>query len=170
MGMYSLIQKTFQKEYKERTPEYRARLAKWREEATVVRVARPLNIARARTLGYKAKEGYVMARVKMGRGTRKRPHPWGGRKPGKNYAYTAPGKSLQAQAEEKAAAKFRNLEVLNSYFVGSDGQLKYFEVIMADAMKLDLQIGQGRAFRGLTSAGKRHRGLRSKGIGAEKVR
>jgi large subunit ribosomal protein L15e len=170
MGMYSLIQKTFQDEYKERSPEYRARLSKWREEATVVRVPRPLNIARARSLGFKAKEGYIIARVKMGRGSRKRPHPWGGRKPGKNYAYTSPGKSLQAQAEEKAATRFRNFEVLNSYFVGADGQLKYFEVILADAMKLDLQIGQGRAFRGLTSAGKRHRGLRSKGIGAEKVR
>lgn len=168
--MYSMIQKTFQNEYKERTPEYRARLAAWREEGTVTRVAKPLNIARARSLGYKAKEGYIMVRVKIGRGQRKRPHPWGGRKPGKNYAYTAPGKSLQAMAEEKAASKFRNLEVLNSYFVGADGQLKYFEVILVDAMKNDLQIGQGRAFRGLTSAGKRHRGLRSRGIGAEKVR
>ncbi len=170
MGMYGLIQETFQNEYKERSPEYRARLAKWREEGTVVRVVKPLNIARARSLGYKAKEGYVMARVKMGRGSRKRPHPWGGRKPGKNYAYTSHGKSLQAQAEEKAGARFTNLEVVNSYFVGSDGQLKYFEVILADVEKLGLPFGRGRAFRGLTSAGKRHRGLRSRGIGAEKVR
>lgn len=168
--MYSLIQKTFQKEYAERSPEYRQRLAKWREEGTVVRVERPLNIARARTLGYKAKEGYIVARVKVGRGSRKRPHPWGGRKPGKNYAYTAPGKSLQAMAEEKAATRFRNLEVVNSYFVGSDGQLKYFEIIMADVEKLGLPLGKGRAFRGLTSIGKRHRGLRSRGFGAEKVR
>ncbi len=170
MGMYRLISKTFQQEYRERSPIYRARLSKWREEGTVVRVERPLNISRAHSLGYKAKQGYVVVRVKMGRGGRKRPHPWGGRKPGKNYAYTAPGKSLQAIGEERVAAKFRNLEVLNSYFVGADGQLKYFEVILVDALKLGLQLGQGRAFRGLTSAGKRHRGLRSKGIGAEKVR
>jgi large subunit ribosomal protein L15e len=170
MGMYSHITETFQKEYKARAQIYRQRLSVWREQLGVSRIERPTNIARARTLGYKAKEGYVMARVQVGRGTRKRPHPWGGRKPGKNYAYTAPGKSLQAIAEERVARKFRNLEVLNSYWVGEDGQRKYFEVILVDPEVYPDALGVGRAFRGLTSMGKRHRGLRSKGVGSERTR
>ena len=170
MGMYEHIQNTFQNEYKERAAIYRARLAKWKDENATVRVEKPTNLARARCLGYKAKEGYVVVRVRMGRGSRKRQHPWGGRKPGKNYAYTSPGKSLQHIAEERAAARYRNLEVLNSYWVGQDGQRKYFEIILVEPAMYGGNIAKGRAFRGLTSAGRRHRGLRSKGIGSERTR
>jgi ribosomal protein L15E len=90
-------------------------------------------------------------------------------------------KSLRLIAEERAARKFPNLEVLNSYWVGEDGRHKWFEVILVDpnhpVIKADKDINwicekqhKGRAFRGLTSAGKKVRGLRNKGRGAEKVR
>ncbi len=155
MGMYKYIKETFEKEYHERSPIYRKRITEWRKLGTVVRIEKPTNLARARTLGYKAKEGIVMARVAVGRGSRKRPHPRGGRKPAKNVAYLSPGKSLRRQAEEKASRTFRNLEVVNSYWVAQDGMKKYFEVILADR-KL-LPGVKGRAFRGLTSAGKKGR-------------
>ena len=158
MGMYKYIQKAFQEQYKERSMVLRKRITEWRKLGTVARIKRPTNIARARSLGYKAKEGYFMARVAVGRGSRKRPHPWGGRKPAKNVAYLSPGKSLKRQAEEKAARVFTNLEVLNSYWVGQDGVKKYFEVIFADR-KLLPNLPKGRAFRGLTSAGKKGRAL-----------
>jgi large subunit ribosomal protein L15e len=156
VGMYKYIKKAFQKEYKERSEILRKRISAWRKLGTVCRIERPTNLSRARELGYKAKEGYLMARVSVGRGQRKRPHPWGGRKPAKNVAYLSPGKSLQRSAEEKAARVFRNLEVLNSYWVGQDGTRKYFEVILADR-KLLPGAQKGRAFRGLTSAGKKGR-------------
>ncbi|MEM5870716.1 MAG: 50S ribosomal protein L15e, partial [Candidatus Aenigmatarchaeota archaeon] len=79
-----------------------------------------------------------------------------------------PKKSLQLIAEEKAARKYRNLEVLNSYLVADDGVYKYFEIIMVDphhpVIKSDKNINwicnqRGRVFRGLTSAGKKMRGL-----------
>jgi large subunit ribosomal protein L15e len=155
MGMYKYIREAFQKEYHERSMILRKRITEWRKLGTVSRIERPTNLSRARALGYKAKEGIMMARVAVGRGSRKRPHPWGGRKPAKNAAYRAPGKSLQRMAEEKAARVFANFEVLNSYFVGSDGVKKYFEVILADR-KLVGGV-RGRAFRGLTSAGKQGR-------------
>ncbi len=168
MGMYKYISEAFQKEYKERTPEYRKRVTTWRRGPTVERVEKPTNLARARTLGYKAKEGIIIVRVKTGRGTRKRPHPWGGRKPAKNAAYRVPGKSYQSIAEEKASRKHMNLEVMNSYFVGRDGQYQFFEVIMFDAEKFfGVDRHSGRAFRGLTSSGKKYRGLRASGNGAE---
>ena len=156
MGMYKYIQQSFQKEYKERSELLRKRITEWRKLGTVVRILRPTNIARARSLGYKAKDGYFMARVAVGRGSRKRPHPWGGRKPAKNVAYLSPGKSLQRQAEEKAGRVFSNLEVLNSYWVGQDGVKKYFEVLLVDR-KLLPNLPRGRAFRGLTSAAKKGR-------------
>jgi large subunit ribosomal protein L15e len=156
VGMYKYIQKTFEKEYKERSEVLRKRITEWRKLGTVERIERPTNIARARTLGYKAKEGYYMARVAVGRGQRKRPHPWGGRKPAKNVAYLSPGKSLQRAGEEKVARVFRNLEVLNSYWVGQDGTKKYFEVVMVDR-KLLPGMPKGRAFRGLTAASKKGR-------------
>jgi len=155
MGMYKYIKETFEKEYHERSMILRKRITEWRKQGTVARIERPTNLSRARSLGYKAKEGICMARVAVGRGSRKRPHPWGGRKAAKNVAYLSPGKSLQRQAEEKAARVFRNLEVVNSYWVGQDGVKKYFEVILAD--KKLLQNAKGRAFRGLTSAGKKGR-------------
>ncbi|MCS7131148.1 MAG: 50S ribosomal protein L15e, partial [Hadesarchaea archaeon] len=90
-------------------------------------------------------------------------------------------KSIQLIAEERAARKYPNLEVLNSYPVGDDGQHRYYEVIMLDpshpAIYNDPDLGwiarpnqRGRVYRGLTRAGRKSRGLLRKGKGAEKVR
>ena len=68
-------------------------------------------------------------------------------------------------AEERAARKFPNLEILNSYWMWEDGRFKWFEIIMVDRTILsDLRLGKGRGrvFRGLTSAGKKMRGLQHK--------
>jgi large subunit ribosomal protein L15e len=75
---------------------------------------------------------------------------------------------MQAIAEERAATKFRNFEVLNSYFVGSAGSRRFFEVILLDRASSSITsdpiyrnvIAQkARAFRGLTYAGRKHRGM-----------
>jgi len=166
MGFYKLVKQAFKKEHKERSPLYKKRLIDWRKAGVVERVNKPTNIARARELGYKAKQGFTVARVKVGRGRRKRPKPDLGRKPSKSGRFFSPGKSLQRIAEEKASTKFPNLEVLNSYWVGEDGNYKYFEVLLVDtshpAIKNDKSISwicnqRGRAYRGLTSSGKKGR-------------
>lgn len=145
-------------------------LKKWRNSKVVERVEKPFNIPRARRLGYKAKQGFVVVRVRVKKGGRRREKPSGGRKPSKaGLVHFTPKKSLQLIAEEKAARKYRNLEVLNSYLVADDGVYKYFEIIMVDpnhpVIKADKNINwicrqRGRVFRGLTSAGKKMRGLR----------
>ena len=81
MGSYTHIEKTFQSEYKERNEIIKRRVSQWREEPAVARVQRPTNIARARKLGYKAKEGVIIARVKVEKGLRKRIKQRGGRHP-----------------------------------------------------------------------------------------
>ncbi|MCD6227130.1 50S ribosomal protein L15e [Candidatus Micrarchaeota archaeon] len=163
MGLYTYITKTFNKEYSKKSPEYKLRLREWRKANVVTEVEKPTNISRARNLGYKAKEGYFIVRVKVGRGLRARPKPTGGRKPRHNYKYKAPGVSYQVLAEQKAGKKYPGLEVLNSYWVGEDGQHKYFEVILIDPLLAGVKLQRGRAFRGLTSSGRKSRGIRHKG-------
>ncbi len=179
MGAYKYITKTFQDEYKERSNLLRERIASWRRESPVTRIERPTNVARARELGYKAKQGVVIVRVRVRRGLRKREKPAGGRKPSNNGRFFAYTKSLQSMAEERAAARFTNCEVLNSYFVGEDGKYKFFEAIMLDrdhgSIKNDpiysgIAGSRRRVFRGLTSSGKKHRGLLHGGFGTNKNR
>ncbi|WP_048149421.1 50S ribosomal protein L15e [Palaeococcus ferrophilus] len=183
MGMYKYIREAWKAPKESYVKELlRSRMIKWRREPSVTRIERPTRLDRARNLGYQAKQGYVVVRVRVRRGGRKRPRWKGGRKPSKmGMVRYSPKKSLQWIAEERAARKYPNLEVLNSYWVGEDGMYKWFEVIMVDphhpVIKSDPKIAwiagkahKGRVFRGLTSAGKKSRGLRNKGKGAEKVR
>ena len=166
MGAYKYITEAFQKAYKERSEEYRRRVIDWRKRPSMERVEGPTNLPRARRLGYKAKQGYAIVRVKVDKGRRTRRRPRGGRKPKNNYTFVQPGRSHQVIAEQKANRKYRNLEVLNSYWVGEDGNYKYFEVILADPSKASVNVSsvirQGKAFRGLTSAGQKGRGTKKK--------
>ena len=166
-GMYHYISKTFQKEYKEKDALYKARLVDWRKGPAMTRVEKPTNLARARNLGYKAKKGYVVVRVRVKKGDRKIPQIKKGRKPSHSGRFFSAQLSDQVIAEQRVNRKFRNLEVLNSYWVGDDGVHKYFEVILIDPNRKEVENQaknrRGRAFRGLTSAGRRARGLRYKG-------
>ncbi|MFX0101741.1 MAG: 50S ribosomal protein L15e [Candidatus Hodarchaeota archaeon] len=158
------------------------RIIQWRKEPTVIRVERPLRIDKARALGYKAKQGFIVARVKVRRGTLRKSRPKMGRKPKKmGVTKITPGKNLRWIAEQRVQKRYPNLEVLNSYPVGADGRKKYFEVILVDPIHPSIindkdinwicqTTQKGRVYRGLTSAGKKARGLRVKGKGAEKVR
>lgn len=140
--------------------------AAWNRGPTVVRLARPTKPARARTLGYKAKQGFFVARVKIGKGGRKRPFIKGGRRPRKAGYFFTPAQNKQAIAEKRAARRFMNCEVLNSYKIGEDGKHHYFEVIFADphhpVVKNDRERfvrATRRVFRGKTSAARKARGL-----------
>jgi large subunit ribosomal protein L15e len=158
------------------------RLIAWRRGAALVRIDRPTRIDRARELGYRAKQGYVVVRARVRRGGRRKPRPMGGRKPKRRgLLKITMAKSIRRIAEERVARRYPNLEVLNSYWIGEDGRHKYFEVILVDpqhpVIRADPKINwicdpaqRGRVFRGLTSAGKKGRGLRHKGKGAEKIR
>jgi len=157
MGAYKYITATLQKQYKERGVDFRNKIMGWRKGDAIVRVEYPANISRARTLGYKAKQGYAVVRVRIDKGRRTRKKTMGGRKHKNNYRFVQPGMSHQAMAEQRANRVYKNMEVLNSYWVGEDGMYKYFEVLMADASKPSVNISSvirtGKAFRGLTSAG-----------------
>jgi len=158
------------------------RLIEWRKEPAIVRIEKPTRLDRARKLGFKAKQGFIIVRVRVRRGGLRKQRPKAGRRPKRmGVKKYKPAKSLKLIAEERAARKFPNLEVLNSYWVGEDGRHKWFEVIFVDphhpVVKADKNINwicnsshKGRVFRGLTSSGKKIRGLLHKGHGAEKAR
>ena len=163
MGAYKYMRETYQKELKERGDLLKDKIFKWRREPVVNRIERPSNLIRARTLGYKAKQGYVVVRVRVGKGRRRRPSNRKGRKPAHAYLIVQPGTSLRGQAEQKANRKYMNLEVLNSYLVGEDGNYKFFEIILVDKEKTGVKLNKRRAFRGATSSGKKNRGYMAKG-------
>ncbi|MGB9637019.1 MAG: 50S ribosomal protein L15e [Thermoplasmata archaeon] len=160
----------------------RERLFQWRREESCKRIERPTRIDRARALGYKAKQGYVIVRVRVRRGNLQKRAIKAGRRPKrKGILKMTVKKSLQWIAEERANKRFPNLEVLGSYWVGEDGKHKYFEVLLVDpwhpVIKSDRKINwiasnkhRGRVYRGLTAAGKKGRGLRWKGKGTENLR
>ena len=158
------------------------RIVKYRREDASIKIERPTRIDRARALGFKAKQGYIIVRTRIRRGgMRKHAITSGRRAKRTGISKITMGKNLQMISEERTSKKYPNLEVLNSYWVAEDGRYKWYEIIMVDpnhpVIMADSKINwicnrahKGRVHRGLTSAGKKSRGLRNKGKGAEKLR
>jgi large subunit ribosomal protein L15e len=149
----------------------RARMTEWRKSDAVVKLEKPLRLDRARALGYKAKKGVLVVRVRVIRGGHKKSRPNKARRTKRLHIRKNLRLNYREIAEIRAANKFKNLEVLNSYQIGKDGKHYFFEVILLDKarpeIKSDKQLSfitnpthKGRAHRGLTSAGKKARGHR----------
>jgi large subunit ribosomal protein L15e len=134
MGTYKYLTQAWNDREKADLERYMRSLSiKWRREPTVHRVNSPTRPNRARALGYKAKQGYVVVRVRIRKGGARKPRPRAGRRPkalGVNK-YTR-GMALKEIAEIRAKRKFPNLRVLNSYYVWEDGTSHWFETIMLD--------------------------------------
>ena len=141
-GLYQRIRELWRSSDGNLKEILRQRLIKWRKEKTVERIDDPTRLDRARALGYKAKYGYVLARVKVKKGGRRRTlYGRRGRKPSKaGLVKFTSKKSDRVIAEEKASTRFPNLKVINSYQVGEDGRCKWFEVIMTDPSHSNMQM------------------------------
>jgi large subunit ribosomal protein L15e len=182
-SMYHYIAEAWNQPYKTYVKDLQwERLIQWRKDLNYMRIEHPTRLDRARKLGYKAKQGFIVVRGRVRKGSlRKRQIRKGRRAKRKGITKITAGKSLQRIAEERAAKKYPNLEVLNSYWVGMDGLHEWFEIILVDphhsVIKADKTINwicsnkhKKRVFRGLTAAGKAGRGLNWKGKGVEKCR
>ena len=162
----------------------RVRCWEYRNLPVIHRAARPTRPDKARNLGYKAKQGFCIYRVRVKRGSRKmvkskghnngkprncgiRKHKW--------------RRNHRSKAEERVGRACAGLRVLNSYWVAQDTMYKYYEVIMVDthhkAVRTDPRVNwlcnhvhKHRELRGLTSAGRQGRGLRVRNHGASKIR
>src|SRR5207249_10036762 len=112
------------------------RMVEWRRGNAFVRIDRPTRIDRARDLGYRAKQGYVVVRARVRRGGRRRPKPMGGRHPKRRgLVKSTMAKSIQRIAEERTARHYPNPEVLNSYWLGADGTHPYYECIPVEQQR-----------------------------------
>lgn len=160
----------------------RLRIREWRKGRAISRLDRPTNPDRARSLGYKAKQGVVVVRARVRRGGRRKKRPALGRRPKRmGVKKLVPKRSIKLMAEGRVDRRYPNLEVLNSYPSGADGQYRYYEVILLDpshpAIRKDPSFKwitdpahKGRVHRGLTHSGKVSRGLSKRGKGSEKAR
>ena len=167
-GLYHQLRQAWKKPDK---TVLRSRMIDWRKSNAISKVDKPLRLDRARALGYKAKKGFVVVRVRLKRGGHKRPRPNKGRRSKRLHARKTLKMNYKWIAEQRADKKYKNLEVLNSYEIGKDGIYAFFEVILVDPnmpeIKSDKNINwisknKKRSLRGLTSAARKSRGLRNK--------
>ena len=133
----------------------------YRQLNVIHRASRPSRPDKARRLGYKAKQGYVVYRVRVRRGNRKKHVPKGRYLSVERKALLIPfcagatyGKpvrqgvnhlkfqrGLRSVAEERVGRRCGNLRVLNSYWINQDGVYKYYEVILVDPNHKAVSIG-----------------------------
>ena len=185
MGAYKYLSELWKNKQSE-VLKFVNRIRNWelRQLPAIHRASKPARAEKARALGYKAKQGFVIYRIRIRRGGRKRPVKKG-RVYGKPKSVGVTGlkntKSIKSIAEERVGRKVPALRILNSYWIGQDATFKYFDVICVDAahnaIRNDPRINwicnavhKRREARGLTSAGKQHRGLRVKGDRENKAR
>ena len=181
MGLYQHVREAWKRPTETLGDLWKERLVQWKAESATTRIEHPTRIDRARSVGYKAKQGYIMVRQRVLRGGHNRPKIQGGRRSKHSGQGMALRKSYQVIAKERAQREFVNLIVLNSYWVGKDGEYIWYEVVLVDpdhpVIKADPKINwicakkhSGRVFHGRTSAGIKSRGMRFKGSGFEHSR
>jgi len=185
MGAYKYVSELWRKKQSD-VMRFLQRIRCWeyRQLPSIVRLTRPTRPDKARRLGYKAKQGFVIYRVRVRRGGRKRPVPKGivyGKPKNQGITQLKFQRNKRSVAEERAGRKLGGLRVLNSYWINEDSTYKYFEIILVDpahnAIRNDPRVNwickgvhKHRELRGLTSAGKKYRGLRGKGHRHNKAR
>jgi len=174
MGAYKYLEELYKKKQSDVLRFLlRVRCWEYRQLNVIHRAPRPSRPDKARRLGYKAKQGFVIYRIRVRRGNRKRPVPKGatyGKPVNQGVNQLKYQRSLKATAEERVGRRCSNLRVLNSYWINQDSTYKYYEVILVDpehkAIRRDPRINwivsakhKHREARGLTSIGKKNRGI-----------
>ncbi len=75
-SMYHYIAEAWKRPYDgEHGLLMKERLMKWRRQPAIVRIEKPTRLDRARALGYKAKQGIIVVRVRVRKGGRRKPRP-----------------------------------------------------------------------------------------------
>ncbi len=119
--------------WRENAPALRERAISWRKENAVTRIEKPSRIQKARRLGYKAKQGIIVVRMRVGTGGMRRKRPRSGRRP-KHLGVTRikADVSMKQVADRRVLERYPNMKLLGSYYLYKDGMHYWFEVILAD--------------------------------------
>jgi large subunit ribosomal protein L15e len=124
---------TWLKMWRLNTDELKSKAITWRTEHAIQRIERPSRLDRARKLGYKAKQGIILVRARVGRGGMRKQRPVSGRRPKHlGVVHIKQGISMQRVAERRVLKSFPNMESLGSYYLHKDGRYFWYEVILAD--------------------------------------
>uniref|UniRef100_A0A2I3TGG9 Ribosomal protein L15 n=1 Tax=Pan troglodytes TaxID=9598 RepID=A0A2I3TGG9_PANTR len=156
MGAYPHIQELWRKK-QSHVMRFLLRVSCWQycQLSALHRAPRPTQPDKVRRPGCKAKQGYVICRIHVHRGGRKRPVPKG---------------ATNGKPVLHAGCHCGALRVLNSYWVGEDYTYKFFEVILIDPFHKAIRrnpdtqwitkaVYKHREMRGLTSTGRKSHGL-----------
>ncbi len=131
--MHNYMTSTWTKMWKSNNDMLKSKAVVWRTEEVIHKVSRPSRPDRARRLGYKAKQGIIVVRVRVGRGGMRKQRPVSGRRP-KHFGVVRikQGTNMRKIGERRVSEKFPSLEVLGSYYLHKDGRYLWYEVILAD--------------------------------------
>merc|ERR1712133_122356 len=106
MGAYKYLQELYKKKQSDLLRFlFRIRCWQLRHLAAIHRAPRPIRPDKARRLGYRAKQGYVIYRVRLRRGGRKKPVPKGatyGKPKREGVNQIKFQRSIRSKAEERA--------------------------------------------------------------------
>ena len=110
MGAYKFMSELYRKKQSD-VMRFLLRVRAWeyRQLPSIHRASRPSRPDKARRLGYKAKQGYVIYRVRVRRGGRKRPVSKGivyGKPKHQGITEIKFKRSLKSVAEERAGRKY----------------------------------------------------------------
>ena len=166
MGIYKYIRNLWKSKKKDEDIKelWKQRLIEWRREPSIVRIEKPTRLDRARSLGYRSKKGIFVVRIRLPRGGHKRRQIKKGRRSKHSSQRMDLVKNYQHIAEIRVNDKYKNCEVLNSYYVAKDGRYYWYEIILIDrdspSIKSDKILNwisnvKGRSYRGLTSSAKK---------------
>ncbi|OQS53356.1 RpL15 [Ecytonucleospora hepatopenaei] len=151
----------------------RISLVEARQNEEVYRKEKPTFLERARKLGYKAKQGVTIWGVRIRKGDAIRDYNNGntrGKCVNAGIHQIKSKLNKQNQAEQIVGKKLGSLRMLGSYKIGQDLRYHHYEVIMVDPMHNAVRndrvlnwickpVHKHREMRGLTSAGRKSRGL-----------
>jgi len=185
MGAYKYLEELWKRKQSD-VMSFILRIRAWeyRQLPAIHRCTRPSRPDKARRLGYKRQQGYVIYRIRVRRGGRKKPVAKGivyGKPASQGVVQLKFARNLRNVAEERVGRKVGGLRVLNSYWAAQDATYKYFEIILVDPAHKKIRndprinwivnpVHKHREMRGLTSSGKSGRGLRVRGNFAKKAR
>ena len=185
MGAFTYINELWKKKSSD-AMKFISRIRSWqfRNQHAIVSIRRPTRPEKARAVGWKAKAGFCVFRVRVRRGGRKRPMHRGityGKPKTAGVTGLKLNKNKRVVAEQRLGSKFGNVRVLNSYWVNEDSTFTWYEVVCVDPSHKTIRndprvnwavnpVHKHREHRGLTSAGRKHRGMRHKGHKASKLR
>ena len=136
MGAYKYLEELWKKKQSD-VMRFVLRLRTWeyRQLPAIHRVPKPSRPDKARRLGYKAKQGIVIYRVRVRRGGRKKPVSKGivyGKPASQGVTQLKYKRNNRSVAEERVGRRLGALRVLNSYWVAQDATYKFYEIILVD--------------------------------------